>query len=116
MPGRLRGNPELTTIYNEIADTYRQEDYVFKDSHQTALKQVRDHTIDGRSNLKVVDFGVGHGNFLKDLHLSGNFDQLIGIDHSARMVDIAANQSPMKGTLCKSPLLKQRCHCIDDVL
>ena len=29
----------------------------------------------------------------------GNFDQLIGIDHSSRMVDIAASQSPIEGVV-----------------
>ena len=97
----------MTSLYNEISQTYLTDGYVIVDSHQVALDQLNQHAVRDKSELSVIDFGVGHGTFLKDLHSTGRFGKMTGVDISARMLETAVNTVPMDGIVSEIDKIDQ---------
>lgn len=88
-------NEVVDTSYNPVADLY---DETFKDIRvrKDELNWIRKHLPD-IDNKVIVDIGCGNGALLREL--SGKIRIGIGIDVSARLVDLARKWSSPKNNL-----------------
>lgn len=81
----------LKAMYNKFADTYDYADLfgAITKSHNIAIEQIKDSQLVRKSNLNILDLGVGNGLFLKRLQTYFPNASFTGIDVSGKMLNIA---------------------------
>lgn len=88
----------LEAMYNQAKNRYAIADRFgsISDSHTAAINQIKNEQLDLRSDLNVLDFGVGTGVFLKQLHDYMPNAHYTGIDISKEMLARAKLTLPLK--------------------
>lgn len=79
-------------MYNTIANHYNKADYfgAISLSHKSAIKQIVEN-VTNKSDLKILDLGVGDGAFLSKLKKITPNGKFTGIDLSKEMLKQAKN-------------------------
>lgn len=82
----------LKQLYDNIAKNYSIADQfsALTKSHETALFQMQYHNLTNLSPFKVLDLGVGSGDFLKKLKCMMPHAELTGLDVSPEMLRVAS--------------------------
>src|SRR3990167_113057 len=88
----------LKAMYNEIADHYDIADRFgsITQSHDAALRQIKQEQIGKRPHYKVLDLGVGNAAFLAKLNEHLPLADFTGIDISNKMLECAEEKLPLK--------------------
>ncbi|KTC66092.1 small-molecule methyltransferase IraA [Legionella adelaidensis] len=79
-------------MYNQIANQHATADRFgsISQSHGCAIEQIRKEGLGQRNHFKVLDLGVGNGNFLKKLQRYLPHAEFTGIDISSEMLEQAS--------------------------
>ena len=87
----------VKSMYNHVANKYSLADSfgAISESHKCALKQISNTGLNSKSNLKVLDLGIGDGAFLKKLQANADSITCTGIDVSKEMLKKARLSLPV---------------------
>ena len=85
-------------MYNQIAEHHATANRfgAISESHQVAINQMKKFHLGLKPHYKILDLGVGNGNFLKKLHQEMPMAELTGIDISKEMLQHARKAVPLK--------------------
>lgn len=88
----------LKAMYNQFADHYETANRfgAISESHAVAIQQIKNAFLGMKPHYKVLDLGVGDGNFLKKLHQLMPKAEFTGIDISSEMLKRAHEALPLK--------------------
>lgn len=87
----------LKKIYNDIAKQYASANQfgAISESHAWAMKQIKQNIPPDERSYRVLDLGVGDGDFLKQLkNILPHDTHYTGVDISSAMLSIAKQQIP----------------------
>ncbi len=87
----------VKAIYNAIASQYATADCFgsITESHNSAIKQIKQSGVGHKTQFKVLDLGVGDGAFLRRIKQTFPIAELTGIDVSGEMLKRASSGLPL---------------------
>jgi ubiquinone/menaquinone biosynthesis C-methylase UbiE len=85
-------------MYNHITknDVTANRFGAISESHHVAIEQMKKFYLGFKPSYKILDLGVGNGDFLKKLHKGMPHAELTGIDVSSGMLKQAQNALPLR--------------------
>lgn len=96
----------LKAMYDSIASNYAPANQFgsISRSHDIAIEQIKKAHVGEKKHFKILDLGVGDGEFLKKLHSFLPNAELTGIDISSQMLKVAKLSMPMTTIECSAAM------------